>query len=104
VVVGAGEREVRVEVVDEGPGIAPEELSTLFQRHARARLGRGRADSLGLGLYIARGIVEAHGGRVWVESSPGVGSTFGFALPAASAPGQAGADRSGRIVVAPSPA
>jgi signal transduction histidine kinase len=79
-------REVLVEVADLGPGIAPEELPRLFQRHGRTASGRGRADSLGLGLYIARGIVEAHGGRVWVESAPEAGSTFGFAVPVAGAP------------------
>jgi signal transduction histidine kinase len=83
--VGAFGDEVRVEVQDAGSGVAPEELPRLFRRHGRTGSSRGRADSLGLGLYIVRGIVEAHGGRVWVESTVGIGSTFGFALPVARA-------------------
>lgn len=77
--------EIQVTVADQGPGIAAGEQQRLFQRHGRTASGRGRSDSLGLGLYIVRRIVEAHQGRVWVTSQPGVGSTFGVALPSADA-------------------
>jgi PAS domain S-box-containing protein len=68
-------------ISDEGPGIAPEQVPHIFDRHwqakATARLGTG------LGLAITKGIIEAHGGRIWVESEVGRGSTFSFTLPVA---------------------
>ncbi|MBI2953440.1 MAG: GAF domain-containing protein [Chloroflexi bacterium] len=69
-----------VSVSDEGIGISPEDLPHLFQRFYRAKTGK-KTQGLGLGLYIARLIVEAHGGRVWVDSKPNGGSTFSFTLP-----------------------
>jgi signal transduction histidine kinase len=66
-------------VSDTGPGIAPEQLVSVFDRFWQAE--RGDRKGLGLGLAIARGIVEAHGGRIWAESAPGRGSTFFFTLP-----------------------
>ena len=75
--------EVITSVTDRGPGIAPEDLPNLFERYYRARPARERREGLGLGLYITRGLVEAHGGRIWVESELGKGSTFSFRLPAA---------------------
>jgi PAS domain S-box-containing protein len=75
---------VVVSIADGGPGIAPEERDNIFRRYYRAGLPRdGRRDGLGLGLYIAKGLVEAHGGRIWVESALGKGSTFSFSLPLA---------------------
>jgi signal transduction histidine kinase len=71
--------EVRVAVRDTGPGIPEHEQPRLFERYWQAR-GTAHRGS-GLGLYIARGLVEAHGGRLWVESVPGAGSTFTFTLP-----------------------
>jgi signal transduction histidine kinase len=71
-------RRVRFEVRDTGPGIAPDHLPHLFDRYWKADV-RG-ARGAGLGLYIAKGIVEAHGGRIWVESQPGKGSSFQFEL------------------------
>jgi PAS domain S-box-containing protein len=66
-------------VADTGCGIPEEHLAHVFERHWRARpVARG---STGLGLYIAKGIVETHGGRIWVHSEVGVGSTFSFTLP-----------------------
>jgi PAS domain S-box-containing protein len=80
--VAHGPDEAVVSVSDQGGGIPPEELSRLFQRFTRGREGP-KADSsgLGLGLYIARLIVEAHGGRIRVESEVGKGSRFFFSLP-----------------------
>jgi len=69
-------------VADHGPGIAPEGLPHLFERYYRTGEARERQEGLGLGLYITRKLVEAHGGRIWVESEPGQGSTFSFTLPA----------------------
>ncbi|MHB8877874.1 MAG: sensor histidine kinase [Myxococcaceae bacterium] len=75
--------EVQVAVSDQGPGIAPEDLRHLFERYYRAPGARERRHGVGLGLFIVKGLVEAHGGRVWVESAPGRGSTFYFTLPRA---------------------
>ena len=74
--------EVVTAIEDHGRGIEPEELSHLFERFYRARAGKEHVASVGLGLYITKGLVEAHGGRVWAESEVGKGSTFGFTLPA----------------------
>lgn len=73
---------VRFCVIDTGPGIPAEELPMLFDRFYQAREGVRRKDGLGLGLAICKGIVEAHGGRIWVESLPGVGAGFNFTLRA----------------------
>ncbi len=73
-----------ISVADEGIGIAPENFSKLFQRFGRIEgaLGKG-IGGVGLGLYICKVYVEAMGGTIWLESSPGKGSTFGFSLLAA---------------------
>ncbi len=73
--------QVITSVTDQGPGIPPEELPRLFQRFRRTVLARERREGLGLGLYITRRLVEAHGGRIWVESEVGKGSCFSFTLP-----------------------
>ncbi len=79
---GRSDGDVQVEVADTGVGISPEELPHVFDRFYRVDRSRSRATGgAGLGLAIVRHLVEAHGGRVWVRSTPGVGSTFGFALP-----------------------
>ncbi|MDA8216612.1 MAG: PAS domain-containing sensor histidine kinase [Dehalococcoidales bacterium] len=72
--------EATVSVTDEGVGIPPAELDHVFERHYRAEAGKD-TDGMGLGLYIARLVVEAHGGRISVESEVGKGSTFTFTLP-----------------------
>jgi len=70
-------------VSDTGIGIEPEHLARVFDRFWQVR--REGRKGLGLGLAIARGIVEAHGGRIWAESTPGEGTTFLFTVPAAAA-------------------
>lgn len=70
---------VRFEVVDNGPGISPESRDHLFDRFWQARTDKR---GVGLGLAITKGIVDAHGGRIEVESQPGKGSTFAITVPA----------------------
>ncbi len=81
---------VRIQVVDQGPGIPPEDLPRVFERFWRGDRARGRTErgGAGLGLAIVKGLAEAHGGRVGVESQVGVGSTFWVWWPAhPSSPG-----------------
>jgi signal transduction histidine kinase len=79
--VRRGDGEVVASVSDEGPGIDPADLPHLFDRYYRSGKDRAPREGLGLGLYITKGLVEAHGGRIWVESEVGKGSTFSFTLP-----------------------
>ena len=79
----AADGEVHIAVRDTGSGIPAENLPHLFDRFWQAR--GARRGGAGLGLAIAKGIVEAHGGRIWVESEVGAGSTFAFSLPLESA-------------------
>jgi PAS domain S-box-containing protein len=73
---------VTVYVADQGIGIPPEEQVRIFDRFHRVESGlHRRTEGTGLGLYLVKAIVEAHGGRVWVESAPGRGSIFMFTLP-----------------------
>ena len=66
-------------VTDTGPGLAPEQMSEVFNRYWQAsKTGR---EGTGLGLYIAKGIVEAHGGRIWAERSEEGGAALKFTLP-----------------------
>jgi two-component system, OmpR family, sensor histidine kinase KdpD len=78
----ADDAAVVVSVADRGPGIAPEEQQRIFEKYYRGRQGRGSLTGMGMGLPIAREVVEAHDGRMWVESQPGQGATFSFSLPA----------------------
>ncbi len=73
---------MKISITDRGVGIAPEDLPHIFERFYRAEAGR-RVGGLGLGLYITKMLVEAHGGRIWAESELGKGSTFHFTLPLA---------------------
>jgi PAS domain S-box-containing protein len=77
--------EVVVSVVDRGAGIPVDQQPLLFERFTRLSQSAGTPGS-GVGLFIARSLVEAQHGRLWVESAPGAGSTFRFALPAVPAP------------------
>lgn len=74
--------DVRVAVADSGPGLAADELLRVFDPYWQAQTTQSLG--CGLGLKIARAIVDAHGGRIWVESTPGEGATFLFTLPAAA--------------------
>lgn len=90
VTVGAGVEgnAIRVDVRDTGVGIAPEQLPLIFERFYRVDPSRTRSTGgAGLGLTIVKNLVEAHGGRVWAESTPGSGSTFSFTLPLATQAG-----------------
>ena len=79
-------RAVRVEVVDTGDGIPPTEIGPIVEPYQPVRRSHGRDDRrAGLGLAIARGIIEAHGGRIGVESRLGEGSRFSFVLPRTAA-------------------
>lgn len=77
---------VELDVIDRGIGIPPESVKMLFDRYYRTTAGKARASGLGLGLYIARLIIEAHGGRIDVSSVVGQGSTFRLTLPLHAAP------------------
>jgi PAS domain S-box-containing protein len=82
--------EVVVTVSDQGVGIPPEEQTRVFDRFFRGARERQQSTAgAGLGLFLARAIVEAHGGRIWVESSPGEGSAFSFSIPRKQAPDSA---------------
>jgi PAS domain S-box-containing protein len=74
---------IRCEVTDAGPGIAHEDLPRLFQRFSQLEAGVSMGKGAGLGLSISKALVEAHGGAIGVESTPGEGSTFWFELPVA---------------------
>jgi signal transduction histidine kinase len=72
---------VRVSVSDTGVGIAPEFQQEIFNDFYKAPQGNSNAQGMGLGLSIARRLVQAHGGRIWMESQPGSGAKFSFLLP-----------------------
>ena len=76
--------QVEIAVADTGPGIAPEYLEMIFAEFEQATDGR-QGEGTGLGLPLSRKLVELHGGRLWVESEPGHGSTFSFTLPVEAA-------------------
>lgn len=79
--ITAKEKQVRVSVQDYGPGIAADQIPGIFDRYFRADADNKRFSGLGLGLYISREIIKRHGGKIGVDSVPGVGSTFWFTLP-----------------------
>jgi len=76
--------EYLVSITDQGIGVSPEYIDHIFERFYRVRNMASRQYSgIGLGLFVARAIVEAHGGNIWVTSNQGMGSTFSFTLPRA---------------------
>jgi len=72
---------VRISVKDFGPGIAPKNLQRIFEKYYRVEHNTRRIPGTGIGLTIARDIVKAHGGEIWVESVLGEGTEFFFTLP-----------------------
>jgi signal transduction histidine kinase len=82
----AGDGEVLFTIADTGPGIPHEHLQDIFSPYWQAK--RTERMGAGLGLPIAKGIVESHGGRIWAESEPGKGTSFYFTLPPASGAAQ----------------
>ncbi len=76
-----GGRKLLVSITDEGPGIPVEEQPHVFNKYYRGARTKRTTDGIGLGLSIARTIVEAHGGNIWLSSLPGKGCTFYFTIP-----------------------
>ena len=76
--------EVRVAVADTGPGLAPEDHERIFEEFQQTETGVEQREGTGLGLALSKRLVELHGGRIWVDSELGMGSTFVFTLPARS--------------------
>ena len=74
------EGQVETTIQDHGPGMEPEIMSHLFTKFYRNHRNRSQVSGTGLGLYISKAIIDAHGGTIWVTSKPGEGSTFGFSL------------------------
>jgi signal transduction histidine kinase len=68
-------------VSDQGPGIAPDDIPHVFDRFYRASEAAKKTKGAGLGLYLARAVVEAHQGRIWVDPKPGDGARICFSLP-----------------------
>jgi two-component system OmpR family sensor kinase len=77
----AGASEALIQVRDHGPGIDEREIPNVFRRFYQSQESQGGRGGLGLGLYIAKGIVEQHGGTISVRSIPGDGATFSVRLP-----------------------
>ena len=73
--------EVLVSVTDTGPGIAPADQERIFEEFQQTEVGQEQREGTGLGLALSKRLIELHGGRIWVESEPGKGSTFTFTLP-----------------------
>lgn len=82
---GARVNAIRVCVSDTGPGIPPEYQQEIFDDFVKLDAGEAKSDGIGLGLAIVRRLVQAHAGKIWVESEPGSGSRFCFLLPLQSA-------------------
>jgi len=92
---GTSDGTLIVEVVDNGVGIAEEDVPRIFERFYRVERSRSRdAGGTGLGLSIVKHIVQAHGGQIEVESTPGVGSTFRMKFPAVTEPAEQAPDAS----------
>jgi signal transduction histidine kinase len=70
-----------VSVTDTGVGIAPEDQETVFEEFRQVGASSANQEGTGLGLALCRKLVELHGGKIWIESQVGVGSTFTFTIP-----------------------
>jgi two-component system, OmpR family, sensor histidine kinase KdpD len=84
-----GEESVTVSVADRGPGVPPVDMERIFDKFYRVLSTEkaARTTGSGLGLAVSRGLIEAHGGRIWVENRPGSGAIFRFTLPLRKAEG-----------------
>jgi len=71
----------QISVTDSGVGIAPEDQEAVFEEFRQVGKAEKKAEGTGLGLAISRRFIELHGGRIWVKSQVGTGSTFAFTLP-----------------------
>ena len=71
-----------ISVADTGVGIAPEDQEAIFEEFRQVGTADKKVEGTGLGLALSRKFIELHGGRIWVQSEPGKGSTFSFTLPA----------------------
>jgi two-component system sensor histidine kinase KdpD len=72
---------VELAVSDTGPGIPERELESIFERYRQASQAGKRGEGIGLGLFIVRAVVEAHGGTIWAENQPGGGAMFRARIP-----------------------
>jgi signal transduction histidine kinase len=73
--------QIIISIHDEGPGIDPHDMPHIFDRFYRADTAVRKTKGAGLGLYLARAIVEAHGGRIWIDAQQGPGARICFSLP-----------------------
>ena len=73
---------VEVSVTDTGVGIAPEDQEAVFEEFRQVGTAAKKVEGTGLGLALSRKFIELHGGKIWVQSQVGIGSTFTFAIPA----------------------
>jgi signal transduction histidine kinase len=73
--------QIQIAVADTGPGIPRENHEWVFERFEQGETGVKRPEGIGVGLALCKEFVEMHGGRIWVESAEGAGSTFNFTLP-----------------------
>jgi len=76
-----GDGVVEVSVSDTGVGIAPEDQEAIFEEFRQVGTAAKKVEGTGLGLALSRKFIELHGGRIWVQSQEGVGSTFAFTIP-----------------------
>jgi signal transduction histidine kinase len=86
VTAGVQDGVAEISVTDTGVGIAAEDQQTVFEEFRQVGTASKKVEGTGLGLAISRKFIELHGGKIWVKSQPGMGSTFTFTLPMTSDP------------------